>query len=36
MPASALLVKESLSWLITVVTTHRNIEYGLHETPQTK
>ena len=29
MPAIALLVKESLSWLIKVVTTPRNIEYGL-------
>ena len=27
MPAIALLVKESLSWLIKVVTTPRNIEY---------
>ena len=26
MPAIALLVKESLSWLIKVVTTPRNIE----------
>ena len=29
MPAIALLVKESLSWLIKVVTTPRNIEYGV-------
>ena len=29
MPAIALLVKESLSWLIKVVTTPRNIEYIL-------
>ena len=27
MPAIALLMKESLSWLIKVVTTPRNIEY---------
>ena len=27
MPAIALLLKESLSWLIKVVTTSRNIEY---------
>ena len=29
MPAIALLVKESLSWLINVVTTPRNIELVL-------
>ena len=29
MPAIALLVKESLSWLIKVVTTPRNIEYNI-------
>ena len=28
MPAIALLAKESLSWLIKVVTTPRNIEYN--------
>ena len=28
MPAIALLVKESLSLLIKLVTTHRNMEYG--------
>ena len=31
MPAIALLVKESLSWLIKVVTTPRNIKYGLRK-----
>ena len=29
MPAIALLVKESLTRLIKVVTTHRNIEYTI-------
>ena len=29
MPAIAFLVKESLSWLIKVVTTPRNIEYDI-------
>ena len=31
MPAIAFLVKESLSWLIKVVTTPRNIEYGYND-----
>ena len=31
MPAIALLMKESLSWLIKVVTTPRNIEYNLYQ-----
>ena len=29
MPVIALLAKESLSWLIKVVTTPRNIEYHI-------
>ena len=36
MPAIALLVKESLSWLIKVVTTPRNIEHTIWTTSALK
>ena len=36
MPAIAFLVKESLSWLIKVVATPRNIEYYYYITSQGK